>query len=93
MAGRGEKGLLARTWCAGDRVDPGTGRLKKVKDALMEAKLPTWRRRRSLIVADDRGPLGLLAPGRSWGHGAGANGWVWLEGGASALEGAGELNK
>jgi tRNA(Ile)-lysidine synthase len=79
-AGRGRGGLVVRTWRPGDRVDPGTGKQKKVKDILMEGRVPYWRRRRSFVVADDQGPLGLLAPDRGWYAATAENSWVWLGG-------------
>jgi tRNA(Ile)-lysidine synthetase-like protein len=76
--GRGCGGVRVRTWRAGDRIDPGSGALRKVKDLLMEARVPLWRRRRSLVVSDAAGTLGLLSPDRGWGSRSAEAGWVWL---------------
>ncbi|MBI5016387.1 MAG: tRNA lysidine(34) synthetase TilS [Deltaproteobacteria bacterium] len=68
--------LVARPWRPGDRVDG-----RKVKDLLMEACLPAWRRQRAVLVEDGDEALGLLAQGRAWsaarpGRTVGA---LWLE--------------
>jgi tRNA(Ile)-lysidine synthetase-like protein len=75
-AGRPSGALTARPWRPGDRVGG-----RKVKDLLMEARLPAWRRLRALLVEDDAGTLGLVAPGSAWSasSGAAAGGAVWLE--------------
>jgi len=77
-AGRGREGLGVRTWRPGDRVPAGAHGSAKVKDLLMEARVPRWRRASALVVEDRQGALGLLAPGRSWGGQDGADGWVWV---------------
>jgi tRNA(Ile)-lysidine synthase len=76
--GRGVGGLWARTRRPGDRLELGSGAGSKVKDVLMEARLPRWRRARALVVGDAMGVLGLLAPGSAWGGEDGEGGWVWL---------------
>ncbi|MBI5440507.1 MAG: tRNA lysidine(34) synthetase TilS [Deltaproteobacteria bacterium] len=68
----------ARTWRSGDRLaGPAAA---KLKDLLMEARLPVWRRRRALVVEDDRGAFGVLAPDFAWPPGGGGDGAVWVEG-------------
>lgn len=59
--GRGSEGLWVRSWAPGDKIALGSGRTKKVKDLLMEAKIPKWRRSRAVLVGDDAGQLGLIA--------------------------------
>lgn len=78
--GRAGAGVRARTWRPGDRLATGGGRVAKVKDLLMEARVPAWRRRRALLLADELGPLGLLAAGRAWGGAPGGRGCLWLTG-------------
>lgn len=71
-------GLCVRTWSPGDRIEVGRGSPTKVKDLLMEARLPLWRRRRALVVEDGSGPFGLLAEGRAWGGVPGGRSAVWM---------------
>lgn len=73
--------LFVRTWRPGDRVRVPGGTQPKVKDLLMGAHIPRWRRQRALVVGDARGFFGLLAPGRGWGAGGAAGGSMWLDGG------------
>ncbi len=75
--GRGEGGIFVRTWQPGDRLVLSSRKAVKIKDLLLDARVPRWRRRRALLVGDARGPLGLLAPGRAWGPEEGSAGWVW----------------
>ncbi len=77
-SGRGIAGVTTRTWRPGDRLPSGEGGQVKVKDLLMEARLPRWRRARGLVVEDREGALGLRAPGRAWGGEDGTRGWVWF---------------
>ncbi len=77
-ARRGIGGLTVRTWRPGDRVTPGPGGPRKVKDLLMEARVPRWRRRGALVVGDGAGWFGLLLPGRAWSPARGPT-WVLLE--------------
>lgn len=79
---RGWGGLWARTRRPGDRLELGPEAGRKVKDLLMEARLPRWRRAGALVVGDAQGVLGLLAPGQAWGGRDGGRGWVWLSGAA-----------
>ncbi|GAB4259342.1 MAG: tRNA lysidine(34) synthetase TilS [Deferrisomatales bacterium] len=65
-ADRGGGGIAVRSWRPGDRIPRPGGGSRKVKDLLMDARLPLWRRRRALVVEDAAGPLGLLAPGGGW---------------------------
>jgi tRNA(Ile)-lysidine synthetase-like protein len=51
----------------------------KVKDALIEARVPAWTREKALVVADDEGTFGLLLPDRAWGTEPGERGCLWLE--------------
>ncbi|MDW7709061.1 MAG: tRNA lysidine(34) synthetase TilS [Deferrisomatales bacterium] len=85
---RGRGGLWVRTRRPGDRLGRESGGEVKVKDLLMEARLPRWRRARALVVGDAQGALGVLAPGHVWGGGRGGNGWVWLTGPGRGAEGA-----
>ena len=78
-AERPEGGLVLRTWRPGDRVVlPGRGPFK-VKDALMEARIPAWRRTAALVVGDEEALFGILLPDRAWGAGRGERGCIWLE--------------
>ncbi|MEW6488754.1 MAG: tRNA lysidine(34) synthetase TilS [Thermodesulfobacteriota bacterium] len=77
---RGGGGLWARTRRPGDRLELGPEAGSKVKDLLMDARLPRWRRAGALVVGDAQGVLGLLAPGWAWGGEDGGGGWVWLPG-------------
>ncbi len=81
--GRGRGGIWARTRRPGDRIRAPDGTLRKVKDLLMEARVPAWRRRSTLVVGDREGGFGLLAPGRGWWPPdcPGRQG-VWIESGA-----------
>jgi len=78
-AGREAMGVTLRTWEPGDRIPAQVGRLRKVKDLLMEARVPVWRRHRALVVVDGETPRGLFADGKAWGGAANPAGWVWLE--------------
>ncbi len=77
-ARRGRRGLTVRTWRPGDRVAAGPGSPRKVKDLLMEARVPRWRRRGALVVGDEAGWFGLLLPDRAWSPARG-RAWVLLE--------------
>ncbi len=78
-AGRGEGGLRLRPRRAGDRVWR-RGRWVKVKDVLMEARIPPWRRDRTWVVTDRGGAFGLLGSGVAIGPDEGPS-WVafWAE--------------
>lgn len=77
---RGRGGIWARTRRAGDRLRLGQGKEVKVKDLLMEARLPQWRRAGAVVVGDDEGVLGVLAVGKAWGGSLGGGGWLSLAG-------------
>lgn len=68
--------VTVRSWRPGDRV----GRAK-VKDLLMEARLPAWRRRRAVVAEGGGTVFGLFCSGRAWAtEGAsGPGGALWLE--------------
>jgi tRNA(Ile)-lysidine synthase len=74
---RGE--LVVRTWKPGDRLE--NSRKIKVKDILMEGRLPPWRRARALVVGDEEGLFGVLAPGFAWPERGEDSGGAWVEGG------------
>jgi tRNA(Ile)-lysidine synthase len=73
-----EAGLILRTWEPGDRVPVRPGRVRKVKDLLMDARVPAWRRDRALIVLHGASPCGLFADGKAWGAAESPGSWVWL---------------
>ncbi len=64
-AGRPRGALSFRPRRAGDRLVL-EGKSVKVKDLLMEARLPRWRRDRAVVAEDAAGVAALLAPGASW---------------------------
>ncbi len=64
--GRGRGGIWARTRRPGDRVRAPDGTSRKVKDLLIAAKIPAWRRRSVLVVGDRDGGFGMIAPDRGW---------------------------
>lgn len=68
--GRGAGGVRLRPRRPGDRLDRA-GRTAKVKDVLMGARLPPWRRDQTWVVEDEAGILGLLGPWFSAGPDAG----------------------
>jgi len=74
-----EVGVALRTWQPGDRVPVRAGRVRKVKDLLMEARIPAWRRSRALVVQAGEGLAGVLAGGQAWGWVEDPAGWVWVE--------------
>ena len=78
--GRGRGGIWARTRRPGDRIRGPDGSFRKIKDLLMEAKVPAWRRRSALVLGDREGGFGMLAPERGWWppDRAGREG-VWIE--------------
>jgi tRNA(Ile)-lysidine synthase len=60
----------------GDRLPEEMG-AEKIKDLLMEARIPRWRRDWAVLAEDSCGILGIFAPGRAWGPPeAGKNLWV-----------------
>ena len=70
--------LSFRSRRPGDRLGK-----RKVKDLLMEARLPRWRRSRAVVVEGRAGEVvGVLAPGTAWPRATPeVDGWVvWLEG-------------
>ncbi len=79
-SGRGAGGLALRSWRPGDRLERFGRAPVKVKDLLMRARLPPWRRSRGLVVEDRKGIFGVLAGGRAWARQEGGDGWVWLQG-------------
>lgn len=72
--------LTVRTWAPGDRLSLAGRSGRKVKDLLMEERIPAWRRRRALVLEDGREVLGVLAPGRAWGRTSVPGSSVWLDG-------------
>jgi tRNA(Ile)-lysidine synthetase-like protein len=70
--------LILRPRAPGDRLGG-----RKVKDLLMEARLPVWRRARTLVVEDEAGIFGLLGPGVAQGLATvdppARNQAIWLE--------------
>ncbi len=80
LGGRGAGGLRVKSRDPGDRLEVGSGRTIKLKDLLLTARVPLWRRDRCLLVGDGRGFFGLLAPGWAWGGGGASQGQVWLSG-------------
>ncbi len=78
-AGRGAGGAVLRSWRPGDRLERLGRAPVKVKDLLMRARLPPWRRSRALVVEDGEGIFGVLAGGRAWALQEGGDGWVWLQ--------------
>lgn len=69
--------LTLRSRRPGDRLGD-----RKVKDLLMEARLPRWRRDRAAVVEGAGGGVtGVLAAGAAWGGSAAElrGGAVWLE--------------
>jgi len=89
--GRGAGGLGLRPRRAGDRIQR-SGRWVKVKDVLMEARIPPWRRDRIWVVTDREGSFGLIGPGVAVGPDEGPS-WVVFRagdpGGGSPASGSG----
>jgi tRNA(Ile)-lysidine synthetase-like protein len=77
--GRPKGSLVLRTWRPGDRLARSGQSAVKVKDALMEARVPAWRRAAALVVEDEEASFGLLLPDRAWGEAPGEGGCLWLE--------------
>lgn len=73
-AGRGAGGVRLRPRLPGDRFERG-GRTAKVKDLLMEARIPSWRRDETWVVEDGGGIFGLLGP---WFWAGAEDGPAWI---------------
>ncbi len=70
----GTRQVWGRPRQPGDRVGAA-----KVKDLLMDARVPRWRRDRAVVVGTGTGPFGLLLGARAWGGEDAGCGWLWLE--------------
>ncbi|HSH70112.1 MAG TPA: tRNA lysidine(34) synthetase TilS, partial [Deferrisomatales bacterium] len=57
---------------------PGHGS-RKLKDLLIAARVPLWRRPDVLVVGEGERVLGALGRGFVHGGGEPAEGWLWLE--------------
>lgn len=82
----GPGGVELRLRRPGDRVGAA-----KVKDLLMEARIPPWRRARAIVVEADGEVLGLLCGDRVWKGGPRGRTtcrFLWLEPAMSTVEGA-----
>ena len=73
------RGVWVRSRRPGDRVArPGHGS-RKLKDLLIAARVPLWRRPDVLVVGDGERVFGALGRGFVSGGGETAGGWLWLE--------------
>ncbi len=73
------RGVWVRSRRPGDRVTrPGHGP-RKLKDLLIAARVPLWRRPGVLVVGDGESAFGALGQGFVGGGGDPAGSWLWLE--------------
>lgn len=72
--GRPDGEIVFRPRLEGDRLGG-----VKVKDLLMEAGIPRWRRELALVAEDSVGTLALFAPGRVFGNATAKGATLWLD--------------
>ena len=77
VPGDAAEGVTVRSRRAGDRVL--MPRPRKIKDLLIEARVPLWRRSSALVLQDGPRIFGVLGRGFVVSGKDSAAGWVWLE--------------